>query len=131
MPQEAPWHSHEPQLQGRSGLAEEARHEGADLPCRRRGSCGSRPGHAARGCRSARRKLASAESGTDLAVRVLPCADQAGGYNGRAPVEPQRAWPLVCRRQVQPGRSEEHTSELQSLMRISYAVFCLKKKKAN
>src|SRR3546814_4073620 len=28
-------------------------------------------------------------------------------------------------------RSEEHTSELQSLMRISYAVFCLKKKKEN
>src|SRR3546814_4870543 len=38
---------------------------------------------------------------------------------------------------LQPGgygqylRSEEHTSELQSLMRISYAVFCLKKKKIN
>src|SRR3546814_9842620 len=32
---------------------------------------------------------------------------------------------LVIRR----GRSEEHTSELQSLMRISYAVFCLKQKK--
>src|SRR3546814_6225972 len=30
-----------------------------------------------------------------------------------------------------PFRSEEHTSELQSLMRISYAVFCLKKKKNN
>src|SRR3546814_4579422 len=30
---------------------------------------------------------------------------------------------------VAPTRSEEHTSELQSLMRISYAVFCLKKKK--
>src|SRR3546814_968506 len=30
---------------------------------------------------------------------------------------------------VQAARSEEHTSELQSLMRISYAVFCLKKKK--
>src|SRR3546814_2225311 len=29
------------------------------------------------------------------------------------------------------GRSEEHTSELQSLMRISYAVFCLKKKTTN
>src|SRR3546814_4211245 len=29
---------------------------------------------------------------------------------------------------VEPWRSEEHTSELQSLMRISYAVFCLKKK---
>src|SRR3546814_10789686 len=31
----------------------------------------------------------------------------------------------------QQGRSEEHTSELQSLMRISYAVFCLKKTKTN
>src|SRR3546814_6759899 len=31
-------------------------------------------------------------------------------------------------REQQAGRSEEHTSELQSLMRISYAVFCLKKK---
>src|SRR3546814_10048707 len=30
-----------------------------------------------------------------------------------------------------PWRSEEHTSELQSLMRISYAVFCLKKKNTN
>src|SRR3546814_1826094 len=30
---------------------------------------------------------------------------------------------------LDPNRSEEHTSELQSLMRISYAVFCLKKKK--
>src|SRR3546814_8472997 len=30
--------------------------------------------------------------------------------------------------QIPPCRSEEHTSELQSLMRISYAVFCLKKK---
>src|SRR3546814_9208450 len=32
---------------------------------------------------------------------------------------------------LQPLRSEEHTSELQSLMRISYAVFCLKKKITN
>src|SRR3546814_10769584 len=32
-------------------------------------------------------------------------------------------------RENAPSRSEEHTSELQSLMRISYAVFCLKKKK--
>src|SRR3546814_5018155 len=30
--------------------------------------------------------------------------------------------------EAEMGRSEEHTSELQSLMRISYAVFCLKKK---
>src|SRR3546814_2347521 len=34
-------------------------------------------------------------------------------------------------RQHRRLRSEEHTSELQSLMRISYAVFCLKKKKRN
>src|SRR3546814_2307358 len=46
-----------------------------------------------------------------------------------------RAKSLVGRKQINIGaehgdiRSEEHTSELQSLMRISYAVFCLKKKK--
>src|SRR3546814_1335954 len=37
--------------------------------------------------------------------------------------------PTVQRQAADQGRSEEHTSELQSLMRISYAVFCLKKKK--
>src|SRR3546814_5406221 len=36
--------------------------------------------------------------------------------------------PELQRRAIGGGRSEEHTSELQSLMRISYAVFCLKKK---
>src|SRR3546814_3427989 len=38
----------------------------------------------------------------------------------------RREWPAIT---PSPHRSEEHTSELQSLMRISYAVFCLKKKK--
>src|SRR3546814_9717366 len=37
--------------------------------------------------------------------------------------------PSARRLAASAGRSEEHTSELQSLMRISYAVFCLKKKK--
>src|SRR3546814_4702323 len=37
----------------------------------------------------------------------------------------------AVRRRRRRGRSEEHTSELQSLMRISYAVFCLKTKKKN
>src|SRR3546814_10754454 len=37
--------------------------------------------------------------------------------------------PQSLRKSPQSQRSEEHTSELQSLMRISYAVFCLKKKK--
>src|SRR3546814_3896940 len=37
----------------------------------------------------------------------------------------------VALKESRSCRSEEHTSELQSLMRISYAVFCLKKKKRN
>src|SRR3546814_8705128 len=40
----------------------------------------------------------------------------------------ERAQAIVRDSQGQASRSEEHTSELQSLMRISYAVFCLKKK---
>src|SRR3546814_1205490 len=39
-----------------------------------------------------------------------------------------RPMPCSSRSQDRRSRSEEHTSELQSLMRISYAVFCLKKK---
>src|SRR3546814_10237995 len=39
------------------------------------------------------------------------------------------AQPVPALRQRKAVRSEEHTSELQSIMRISYAVFCLKKKK--
>src|SRR3546814_7841723 len=57
--------------------------------------------------------------------------------HGAAVVEPADARG-VCRGRCRVGpsgrggdRSEEHTSELQSLMRISYAVFCLKKKKQN
>src|SRR3546814_1604210 len=43
---------------------------------------------------------------------------------------PPRPWPepQAGEPPLRPFRSEEHTSELQSLMRISYAVFCLKKK---
>src|SRR3546814_10258423 len=46
----------------------------------------------------------------------------SAGRRGRSPK------PLEIR-DLHSARSEEHTSELQSLMRISYAVFCLKKKK--
>src|SRR3546814_9533573 len=45
---------------------------------------------------------------------------------------PRSPWPTRCWcrcSRAASTRSEEHTSELQSLMRISYAVFCLKKKK--
>src|SRR3546814_7276390 len=54
------------------------------------------------------------------------------GINGRGKAAVQPCNP-VCAAAAKPShqraRSEEHTSELQSLMRISYAVFCLKKKK--
>src|SRR3546814_5773503 len=49
-----------------------------------------------------------------------------GGAAGLAPDHPGRR--TRHRMAPAPERSEEHTSELQSLMRISYAVFCLKKK---
>src|SRR3546814_6194540 len=51
--------------------------------------------------------------------------DDAGVLAARWP----RARVVVVDAEGRAARSEEHTSELQSLMRISYAVFCLKKKK--
>src|SRR3546814_4264250 len=61
-------------------------------------------------------------------IRVL-ASGPAGGVIGSAHVGSAKGFPnLLC---VDMGRSEEHTSELQSLMRISYAVFCLKKKTKN
>src|SRR3546814_3560375 len=56
----------------------------------------------------------------DLAILI----DQEGGRVAR--MQPPE-WPAF----PAGPRSEEHTSELQSLMRISYAVFCLKKKNTN
>src|SRR3546814_3664395 len=59
-----------------------------------------------------------------------------GGFRGESKMSYLRQIPPALQHWVAPsrlviaapGRSEEHTSELQSLMRISYAVFCLKKK---
>src|SRR3546814_2056700 len=45
--------------------------------------------------------------------------------------ELRRRRPMADERYEQRQRSEEHTSELQSLMRISYAVFCLKQQNKN
>src|SRR3546814_10367880 len=58
----------------------------------------------------------------DRGVVVAPARELQGACRGRPVSE---AAVIVALR----VRSEEHTSELQSLMRISYAVFCLKKKK--
>src|SRR3546814_3315531 len=57
-----------------------------------------------------------------LSAPPASSAEPAG--SDRRALVPQRALPELVL-----ARSEEHTSELQSLMRISYAVFCLKKKK--
>src|SRR3546814_7351785 len=65
-----------------------------------------------------------------------PCPRSMGGVHARIKRAlcldhrlPSQALGEFSRRSaVQHARSEEHTSELQSLMRISYAVFCLKKK---
>src|SRR3546814_10781339 len=75
-----------------------------------------------------------AQGRTDHSGRTLP---QRAGFAAErptrrhsgadAPGTRNQRHPALARRTV--GRSEEHTSELQSLMRISYAVFCLKKKK--
>src|SRR3546814_10722210 len=62
----------------------------------------------------------------DLALGVLAGRARRGARQHRVGAAP--ATRQVAGRRV-ADRSEEHTSELQSLMRISYAVFCLKKKK--
>src|SRR3546814_3197649 len=64
------------------------------------------------GYRSSDRLISHAVGGQSLGAAIR----EAGGHGG--------FWLLTA-----GFRSEEHTSELQSLMRISYAVFCLKKKK--
>src|SRR3546814_1792671 len=83
-----------------------------------------------------RRVRQAPEVGFDYPVPPagLRTSDDDHGFNG----SPERYdWKLVGKREIYIPyanfriRSEEHTSELQSLMRISYAVFCLKKKTQN
>src|SRR3546814_5316508 len=96
--------------------------EAGSAKMRSRFSPSARPGLTARlPCRSCLDKAESAEETMarefDLVVRGATIVDGSGGepYEGDVGIAGDR-------------RSEEHTSELQSLMRISYAVFCLKKK---
>src|SRR3546814_5656570 len=74
------------------------------------------------------------------AASLLAVADVDGGLVGGASLTAEKYAPIIkaaaaacCRLErealcARSNRSEEHTSELQSLMRISYAVLCLKKK---
>src|SRR3546814_3722153 len=69
-------------------------------------------------------KVATAAAvGREQIVGIVFPSDLIGQPFGQE--SPQMVWTSRAR------RSEEHTSELQSLMRISYAVFCLKKKNKN
>src|SRR3546814_3146905 len=86
----------------------------------------SPPGHAALlaagcACKSARR------SGPPLIAPTLRVRAAAPAIPPVCP-SPRTVRGRIARRLSWHRRSEEHTSELQSLMRISYAVFCLKKK---
>src|SRR3546814_6885144 len=80
----------------------------------------SRPAHR-------RRVHKAADTGT-LSQPDIPGPERLWRAGGLARLFRQgRGRAFACRNGL--SRSEEHTSELQSLMRISYAVFCLKKKK--
>src|SRR3546814_1257023 len=89
-----------------------------------------------RGWTSGRPRKRRASSGVQstLTVIFIGSAPRKGRpENRRKQQDRYLAWPQnPCQAIPPPGiRSEEHTSELQSLMRISYAVFCLKKKHNN
>src|SRR3546814_3070377 len=76
--------------------------------------------------RHAHKLQAAAAQIADDAVRARNPRNHAAGGCGRLGIPTQNLYPQA--RCTLDPRSEEHTSELQSLMRISYAVFCLKKK---
>src|SRR3546814_2052619 len=77
-------------------------------------------------------RLASAMSGCKR--RMIKALPRASGKRAKSPRTRQSAAIRSISKAAQlrgEARSEEHTSELQSPMRISYAVFCLKKKKSH
>src|SRR3546814_3196315 len=77
------------------------------------------------GSTKAKNTIVATPAAKKLGHRIAPtrCAIGRGGWSKRGSVKSVTGWLSPARR-----RSEEHTSELQSLMRSSYDVFCLKKK---
>src|SRR3546814_2321107 len=76
------------------------------------------------------RSLELAKLFCSIAIMIRPGAMKSakGTPMTVRPAPPSATVKMTRKRSVVIARSEEHTSELQSLMRISYAVFCLKKK---
>src|SRR3546814_3162849 len=72
---------------------------------------------------------------TDRLIKTVPEVESVFGKAGRADTAtdpaPLEMFETTIRFKPKEQRSEEHTSELQSLMRSSYAIFCLKKKTIN
>src|SRR3546814_1999229 len=94
----------------------------------------SRLGHGLSAAPFTQARFEDRAQGALLRSRKNECGDDAAAFAGEHVVRP-RGGLIDHRFQADAalqaggeGRSEEHTSELQSLMRISYAVFCLKKK---
>src|SRR3546814_8536435 len=106
-----------------------------ELPCSRpvAGAVRSAGGVAASPANAWPRMSGDLPAGLRMPPRPAPAAGQAGARGTRIEQEivqlgSERAGQRAHLLDAPPPRSEEHTSELQSLMRISYAVFCLKKK---
>src|SRR3546814_4331744 len=76
-------------------------------------------------------KTTIAYGASGVANNLLPTQVTKAAGNGSGSATVKTAYDTIGDAISVDGRSEEHTSELQSLMRISYAVFCLKKKKHN
>src|SRR3546814_10559846 len=99
-----------------------------------KGAGGARDHRAPRGSRQRLGCLAADARSGGLARRpgitkMPPAGARRGIVNKRDPVQPPPRGTLRHKTRLRGGvRSEEHTSELQSLMRTSYAVFCFKKK---
>src|SRR3546814_6241031 len=106
----------------RSGAAARRARPGPGLP-------GAGPGQLRKRQGQRRPRAPAAAAEVHLQIRLRQRAGQRAQLGRRDPGRQGRR----RQRPDQPRlrRSEEHTSELQSLMRISYAVFCLKKKKTN
>src|SRR3546814_9943383 len=68
-----------------------------------------------------------------MVLKTLRATTPSGTLDARGDIawQPATGWKLDATLDGFDPRSEEHTSELQSLMRTSYAVFCLKTKKLN
>src|SRR3546814_6718333 len=97
---------------------------GADTPGRRRPCVSSTDGWAG-ATSSTGPPMSSADRSASPPSPVLRLVDGAVGWFAAVAAVDLGLFAALA---DAPDRSEEHTSELQSLMRISYAVFCLKKK---